>query len=608
MKKYTWKERLSYWFDNRMSSGNMGLIKLLAGVSLVVILLIALIIFGLSLNEEGGFLSALWNTLATVINAWMPYFDEGSPGYLLLTAAAAIVGLLVTSVLIGIVSSAIEEKITNLKRGTSVVIEAGHTVVLGFYPGEYSLLRQLVLAAAGKPVCIVVADDREQEEMEELIEENIEKPKNVRFICRTVDIFDPKALERCSIASCRSVIVSPTDDFRTTKALLAVSTLLDQEGCEDVRVCAIISKPQYSFPPSMAAKLRVTTLQTNEIIAKIIAHSCTQPGLSQTFREVFNFEGSELYAVEVPGAEGLNMEELLARMDRAVPLGICRGTKVTINPGPDMRAEAGDLILVFSEQKDSLCLKEMPALSGEAVEPLEETLKEESVTVIGENDTLDTVLRELPENVTKVLIADRNHRYRSEVLAIQEKRPGIEVSYFTEDLSRPGTLKALAERSDHILILSDHEADEDLTDMNSSFLLLNLRDIRESCGLTYNITAEMRREHNQSLVVMHDQTDFVVASNMSSLFLAQLSESPELMGAFRELLSNRGNELFLKSAALLQCEGERSVAEIRRRAYRQGYLVIGYIPAGEGSSRFNPSLEETLTLSADDKLIVIGEN
>ncbi|MBR6321567.1 MAG: hypothetical protein IKR59_01745, partial [Lachnospiraceae bacterium] len=215
MKKPTLKQRFSYWFDNKMSGGSLGLIKLLAIVSLVIIVVIAAAIFIFSAAEERDIGSAFWDSMATVINAWMPSFEDGGPAYLILMAIAAIVGLFITSVLIGIIASAIEEKITSLRRGNSAVLEEGHTVVLGFYPGEYSLLRQLILASADDPVCIVVAEDMQRDEMEQYIADNVEIPKNVRVICRTIDIQDPRMLEKLALSECRSVIISPTDDRRT---------------------------------------------------------------------------------------------------------------------------------------------------------------------------------------------------------------------------------------------------------------------------------------------------------------------------------------------------------------------------------------------------------
>ncbi len=45
MKKPPLKKRLSYWFDRRMSGGSVGLIRLLAGVTLLIILLLTLLGF-----------------------------------------------------------------------------------------------------------------------------------------------------------------------------------------------------------------------------------------------------------------------------------------------------------------------------------------------------------------------------------------------------------------------------------------------------------------------------------------------------------------------------------------------------------------------------------
>jgi len=303
MNQPTLKERLSYWFDNRMAKGSLTLIHLLLDITIVLVGFLSVAVW-MSARSEFTFFQAFWDTLGTIINAWMPSSgDSDSIGYLIFMAIAAFCGLMITSVLIGIFASAIEEKIYSLRRGNSVVLEKGHYVVLGFYPGEYTLINQLILAAAGNPCTIVVAESMERDEMENNIRDNIAIPQNIRIICRTVDIFDPATLEKLSLHNCHTVIISPTDDKRTVKALLAVSTIINDTD-NDVRVGAIISKEEYRFPPSIAVKHNVTTLQTNDTIAKIIAHSCTQAGLSDTFKEVFNFEGNELYCIQPVGVEG----------------------------------------------------------------------------------------------------------------------------------------------------------------------------------------------------------------------------------------------------------------------------------------------------------------
>jgi len=231
------------------------------------------------------------------------------------------------------------------------------------------------------------------------------------------------------------------------------------------------------------------------------------------------------------------------------------------------------------------------------------------VTIIGGGSSLSTVLRELPDNVTEIILCRTPEGYQEVAAQISAERQNqFKIATYEGDLNRSESLLQLARLSEHIVILSDPEVDEEEADMANIFLLLNLRDIRTRYGLDYNITAEMRRENNQSLVATGDNTDFVVASNMSSLFLAQLSESPELIGAFSEILSNKGNELYLKEACLLHCEGEKTTAEIRRLAYRQGYIVLGYRLVDRNESFYNPSLDEKISLGPEDQLIVLGES
>ena len=606
---FSLKSRFSYWFDNRMTKGSLGLIRILiiASVMLAVIMGILIIIFGFSEVGEGA--SVIWDSIATLINAEMPAFEDGGAGYVILMTVTAIAGVLFTSVLIGIITSAIEEKIDNLKRGNSFVLEKGHIVLLGFYPGEYTLLNQLILAAAGKSACVVVAEDMEREEMEHNISENLDIPKNFRSVCRTVDITDPTSLEKCSVETCKTVIVSPTDDMRTIKAVLAVSALLEEKGVPEISVNAIISKDEYRFPPSIAEANNITTLQTNSILAKMIAHSCTQTGLSEAFREIFNFEGSEFYLVSLPGIDGISFEELMVRVSDAIPTGVFRDGKVIMNPPGDYILRDSDRILVFAEERDSAKLEteiiELPEIPERFIDHSKAST---NTVIIGHNETLPIILYELPENVSRVyLVGQEMTEKEREVLSQIASARNISLIDYQGNPHSEKVLFDLAQMAEHIVILNDHDSDTEEADMEASFLLLNLRDIRKRFDLRFNITVEMQKEHNQKLVGRGDHTDFLVASSMSSLILAQLAESPELIDVFREILSNKGNELYLKNVGSMGLAGKYEIRNLRRIMLKQGYILYGHLDA-EKNSRFNLPLNEEITLKKEDHLIVLGEN
>lgn len=186
-------------------------------------------------------------------------------------------------------------------------------------------------------------------------------------------------------------------------------------------------------------------------------------------------------------------------------------------------------------------------------------------------------------------------------------RRNLQLQYYAEKPDCEYAVMKLARIAEHLVILSDHTKTAEEADMEVMFLLLNFRDVRLRYNLHFNITVEMCKEHNQRLVGSNDHTDFLVASSMSSLFLAQLAEYPELIEVFRDILDNDGNELYLKNAGDLNICGTYTILELRQIALSYGYILLGYLNA-EKQSYFNLSLTETVNLTSDCNIIVLSEN
>lgn len=609
------RQRLRYWFDNRMSNGSLGLIRLLLAATIIVILIIAVLILALGFSEDGDVGGVFWETMSTVINAWMPSYEDGSIGYIILMAVAAISGLLVTSVLIGIFSSAIEEKITSLKNGNSAIIEEDHIVLLGYVDGEYMLIQQLVNASEDDRRCVVIAGDAERSEMEESIRDNVEIPKKVRLVCRNIDIYDPASLRKCCLERAQAVIINPMNDIDTVKAILAVSSVLGDDAGK-VRVYSVVSGSRYLLPDSFVKEHNVTQLLANRILSKVIAHSCTQPGISPTLMEFLDYDGCNLYGIDLKEAEGLTFEDASLRLSGGVLLGFCSNDSYEINPAPGSIIGQGEKLLVFTCDPGALTLAEeadvMLRLSDKA--PAEKT--QEDILILGVNEEITTVLQELPLNTGKVRIAGANDEYKALieecVKSLQEgehRNMSVEMVCGTV----PDHLETLAEiiqGAGHVVLLNDHEKNDDEADTENIMRLLNLKTIRREKELSFSITAELRRELSQRLADTGDNTDFVVASNMVSLFLSQLADSPDLESVFREFLSSNGNEIYLKSAEELCLAREINVREARKAALRKGCVLLGVMHEENGvkTPLFDPPLDSLLKLDDEDRLIVISED
>ena len=70
MKKRSFKERFSYWFDNRMSKGSLELIKLLTIATVFAVLLIGFILLVSGFSEEEGIFPAFWDSFSWSRRCW----------------------------------------------------------------------------------------------------------------------------------------------------------------------------------------------------------------------------------------------------------------------------------------------------------------------------------------------------------------------------------------------------------------------------------------------------------------------------------------------------------------------------------------------------------
>ena len=157
------RQRLRYRFDNLMAKGTGAQILLLAAATLVLVAItaVALLAFGVVPADEAGhhdsFGRLLWKALMHALDAGAVGGDPGSWTFLFIMLFVTLGGLFVLSALIGILNNGFGALIEGLRRGRSVVIEDGHTVVLGWSPKVDTLRTELAAAGANqKDACVVI--------------------------------------------------------------------------------------------------------------------------------------------------------------------------------------------------------------------------------------------------------------------------------------------------------------------------------------------------------------------------------------------------------------------------------------------------------------------
>ncbi|MFN4910376.1 MAG: TrkA-related ion transporter, partial [Flavobacteriales bacterium] len=217
--KPTLKEKLRYYFENTMSSGPLSVIRWLGISSLLAIVVLGLIIliFGIKAEPEAsdplGFIEGAWKSLMATLDPGTMGGDEGWP-FRMVRFMATIVGIFLISILIGIISSGIDEQIESLKKGKSKVLESNHVLILGWSEKIYTIIEQLIEANANqKNQAIVVLAERDKVEMEDDLKGKISDFKTSKLIVRSGNPLIPHEIEIVNADEAKSIIVlSPDKD------------------------------------------------------------------------------------------------------------------------------------------------------------------------------------------------------------------------------------------------------------------------------------------------------------------------------------------------------------------------------------------------------------
>ncbi len=173
--RFPLRDRLRYRVDDFLSRGPAILIGVLFGATLLAVLFVAVVITLVGWGAESGFnfLDVIWRAFLTTLDpGTVANFLGGSssPGYLSALLIATLFGIFVTSILIGILVTALQSRLEELRKGHSTVIETGHTVILGWSPQVFTIIAELVVANANQPRrAIVVLAPRDKVEMEDEI-------------------------------------------------------------------------------------------------------------------------------------------------------------------------------------------------------------------------------------------------------------------------------------------------------------------------------------------------------------------------------------------------------------------------------------------------------
>lgn len=615
-------DRLRYMFDNSMTRGTPALIAWLTVATLVMTVVFAIVTTVLRLRSTGptgeGFLHEVFYTLLHALDPGYIGGDVGGWGFLLTMLLLTIGGLFIVSALIGVIANGIDTKLSDLRRGRSIVLEQEHTVILGWSESIFTIISELCLANESRkdPVIVILAD-RDKVDMEDELKVKVSERGGTRVICRSGSPMDLDDLRLSSHDTARSVILLAPDsedpDSEVIKTLLA----LTHNGTEGPRIVAEIQDPTNLEVASLVGAGRTTLLDIRETVAKLVVQTSRQSGAAAVYTDLFDYSGDEFYFFEDHGLAGSTYAEAQQAFEAASVVGILDGDVSKLNPPSDTVLTAEQTLIVVVED-DSALEGQSQSMTEPALNRLGEQLSSETrptqALLIGWNDRAPIVLRELdryapPGSTLTVLTA-----YGEPVVP---PLPNLAVTVVNASSTSRAVLdEHVGAELDQIIVLCyDRDLDVQTADSRTLITLLHVRDILRKVGSETPVVSEMIDDRNRVLASVADVDDIVVSGEIVSLVVTQLSEDGRLEAVFKELLGAEGSEIYLRPAEWYVQPGEDvSWATVVAGAARRNETAIGLkSPAlAEPGMRFgvvvNPPKSQAYTITAGDAVVVLAED
>lgn len=643
------KERFRYRFDNFMAKGGSSIF-----LSLFVVFIVSLaIVFGLRLishivtpmgdeREEG--------IVGQAYIAWLQMTDPGNmaqdvkSNWLYKTSAivGGTSGLIILSMLIGLITTALDQKLQSLRKGHSQVVEENHTLILGWSDQRIvEILRELILAneSEDNPAVVILAD-KDKEEMDDFLGLTVKDRLNTRIITRSGSPSSLLNLQLSALDHCRSVIVlatvgddSPDDeknisDACVVKTVLAVANARPEDN--DLEVVAELYDHTRQEIIQDSCPFQISSVNASEVLAKIMVQTSRSVGLSVVYNEILSFDGCEMYFADDKKWAGVKFKDLVYHFPDGVPMGIrdASGTMV-LNPDIETVMKADDEILIVADDDSTIEFKPKPVAT-----PSEFTIKDsrlpqvvEHELFIGWNRKGPVMIREYADYLVEgstiaIMIKDPSNEIKREIAELSKEIDNIKIDLVALDPLNIENLEKLQPYyRNNIILLSNihmHDNAEEI-DARTIMILMLLRRLiskNESDHVPQLIT-EVMDSNNQSLISSAGVRDFIVSDKLVSMLLAQMSEEADIKNVYDDLFSEDGSEIYLKPLSLYLDNPavELTFADCIRIAQLRSEICIGIkVTADEANEDANygveliPDKKKKFKFMPEDCLVVLAED
>jgi len=628
---FTYHEMFQYRIDHYFSTCKLAKPTLLLSATFVLIVTGASLLTIVSGNSVS---TSTWMTWTYVADPGTHADAEGT-AVRFVSFCITIGGMLIFALMIGIISEAINEKVDGLKKGKSRVIEADHTLILGWSDKSLAIIEQIALANESEGGgCIVVLANDDKEEMERMLQLALGSPTHSLSLLGTNVVFrsgNPlleHELLKVSVAMARAIIVLSIPHVDSDEAdSIILRQVLAIKAIEKVS-CHVVVEMQDIDNSNLVQLVHLSNTEvvvTHDIIGRLMIQCARQPGLAYFLESLLGFEGSEFYLNSWKELFGQTFLQITCRFDDAVVVGVkLANGEVCINPENDYVIQEGDKILCLAEDNDTYSVNEDGHNLSEDKVPTISVVKRnnEKLLFCGWRRDMADMITQLDLYVEKgselwlfntvlsqermALLKDKDNKdeLKTKNLTIKNVvgnpivRRNLRRLHAVDEYGKRTGESITLDEFRSILILSDGDApnmeSSDSRSLASSLIIQDLQreliaeknennksSLLNKTDERCNTVSEILETRTRSLLQVAGCKGYVMSNYIISLWLAQVAEDRDINVVLGELLSAEGCETYIRDISYyldLKKKKKQSFWDVALLARQRREVAVGYKP------------------------------
>lgn len=607
MKKFT------YHFNNLINRGPRTLMIILILMTIVVVALLGSIAYLVQPVDMMTYPVTLWYTFNHIVDPGY-LFGQGTENFefLLLMTIATFWGILVYSLVISFVSTALLKKLEDLRLGRSAVVESNHTVILDYNRTVPTMIEEFVAARSNKEkMVIVILAQIDPADVYLKLNPIIKLHKHIQLIVRKGDPTHYQNLNMISLSTAKSFIVASLVDITTIKTLLAVKQTTFFENLSSYGVCTIQDEKNLDIAKDLSFG-QIYVLYLSELKSKVLARTCLHPGLSSIYKNIFSFEGQEINFLSLKELVGKTFNDAMNLVDQGYAIGIKHHDDVLLNPkGKTIIKEEDQLIVLLTDRRYvSLKQRKQTDVASKIITtPYVHSGRR--VLLIGFNMELLKTIEEMEKYVGKNSSLTMLVATEADALRVKTFYPSSKFTSFTLVVGETYNRSVLEQFNyaevDTVGVFTNTFGPKVIADSESLLTLLHLHQLTQDLPSKPSIVVEIEDAANVDSVSQVGIDDFLVSDELFSKMMTQISENPQIYPVLEELVSETGQEFYLRRASSYLPSNEPfTIDAYMQAALARKQLFVGYKKAKEDIV-LNPSKDDILTLGPLDRIIILAE-